>query len=174
MDRGPAFRPACPRTFCACRSVRQHLPADFARTNRMYQKIARQSSLIPFAEGRPTRRWRSSFAIPISPSGATPLQKPAQRKISNIYRRKPRSSRSGSQEFPPGFCNSLFSVVSLQGFQGLLPHLTQRTSITTCFPLPSTGRPIGHREAILLICNYLRVAHTTPVCKRHTNIAVAA
>jgi len=36
---------------------------------------------------------------------------------------------------------------SLQGYWGLLPHPTQRTSITTRFPLPSWGRPFGHREA---------------------------
>ena len=48
--------------------------------------------------------------------------------------------------------------------RGVLPHLTQRTSLTS-FPLPSWGRPQGHREASLLICNFQRVAHATPYCK---------
>ena len=43
-------------------------------------------------------------------------------------------------------------------------------SITTCFPLPSSGRPIGHREA--LYCNFLRVAHTTPSCNYYLLQAV--
>jgi hypothetical protein len=52
--------------------------------------------------------------------------------------------------------------VSLQGFRGKLPHLTQRTS----FPLPSTGqaiRPPGGSTANF--CNLPRVSEATLVCK---------
>jgi hypothetical protein len=34
------------------------------------------------------------------------------------------------------------------------------------FPLPTWGRPHGHREAPLLLCNSQRVAHATFDCKR--------
>lgn len=45
----------------------------------------------------------------------------------------------------------VLSRVSLQGFQGHLPHLTQRTSsITLASHFPLRGRPYGHREALLL------------------------
>jgi hypothetical protein len=55
---------------------------------------------------------------------------------------------------------------SLQRIQGLLPHLIQRTP-STGFPLPSSGRPLGHREAALpTYCNFSRVAHATFDCKR--------
>src|ERR1035441_9810357 len=37
-------------------------------------------------------------------------------------------------------CSGMSSVGFPTGLQGRLPRLNQRTSITTCFPLPSTGR----------------------------------
>lgn len=50
---------------------------------------------------------------------------------------------------------------SLQGLRACISlHLTLRTS----FPLPSSGRPNGHREAPSLICNFQRVAHATLYC----------
>ena len=47
------------------------------------------------------------------------------------------------RSFLLGFAMTCSLRESLQGYQGLLPQLTQRTSITTCFPLPSTGQ--AHR-----------------------------
>ena len=45
----------------------------------------------------------------------------------------------------------VLSRVSLQGLQGHLPHLAQRTSsITLASHFPLRGRPYGHREALLL------------------------
>jgi hypothetical protein len=61
----------------------------------------------------------------------------------------------------------LFSVgfpTGVQGCAACVSHLTQRTS----FPLPSSGRPHGHREAPLLICNFQRLAHGGPYCKSAT------
>jgi len=66
-----------------------------------------------------------------------------------------RLSPSGSQEFPPGSCNGLFSAGFPTGALGD-SHQTQRTS----YPLPSSGRPFGHREAPLLISNFSRVSNS--------------
>jgi hypothetical protein len=70
-------------------------------------------------------------------------------------------------------CNGLFSAGFPTGVQGVacpLPQLTLRTS----FPLPIQGRPFGHREAPLLICNFFRVTQATLVCNSRLAIAVVA
>ena len=71
-------------------------------------------------------------------------------------------------------CSGLSSVGFPTEFQGLLPHLTQRTSITTASHFPLRGRPFGHREASLLICNFSRVAQATPDCKQSADYTVVA
>ena len=57
---------------------------------------------------------------------------------------------------------------SLQGSRerSSLPRPTLRTG----FPLPTRGRPQGHREAPLLICNFSRVAQATLQCKSRIGI----
>jgi hypothetical protein len=106
--------------------TRSHTPSViFARTFQRYQKSALRSN----------------------PVRATPAQKSAQRKISNSNRRKTRLSRLRLTGVYSWVCNSLFCLSSegipTGGYQGRLPRLTQRTSITTCFPLPTTGQ--AHR-----------------------------
>jgi len=54
---------------------------------------------------------------------------------------------------------------SQQGFRGLQPHLTQRTS----YPLPSSGRPFGHREAPLLI-KQLPKSNTAALCLQTASV----
>jgi hypothetical protein len=62
----------------------------------------------------------------------------------------------------PGSCNGLFSEgFPTEGPGGKLTHPTLRTS----FPLPTQGRPNGHREAPLLISNFPRVAQHLLACK---------
>ena len=96
-DRGPALRPACPRTCCACqRRVRLRLLA-FLR--------------------EPFKHIKDQPASQIRP-GCLPFKSPHSAKISNINRRKTRLSHSGSQEFPPGYCNSLFSEGIPTGVSG--------------------------------------------------------
>ena len=56
---------------------------------------------------------------------------------------------------------SLWDSLQGLGVRLTLPHLTLRTG----FPLPLKGRPHGHREAPLLICNFLRVTQATLGCK---------
>ncbi len=51
-----------------------------------------------------------------------------------------------------------------------MPHLTLRTSsITLASHFPQTGQAHGHREALLLIHNLLRVAQLLRGCKPHAN-----
>jgi hypothetical protein len=121
----------------------------FARTFQTYRTSSFMSSLISsYTRGRSNSPLTvcSSRVKPICLSGKTPVQK--RRAALNINERPANHARAAEarRRFPPGSCNSLFSEGFPTGVQGHLPHLTQRTSITTCFPLPSTGqanRPPG-------------------------------
>ena len=100
----------------------------FARTFQTYQKSALRSN----------------------PARTTPVQKP--RTAQNIKQQPAQTAPEPlrltevspiTQEVLLGIAIACSLRESLQGYQGLLPHLTQRTSITTCFPLPSMGQ--AHR-----------------------------
>ena len=90
LDRGPAFRPACPRTRCA--SPFSHRNASigvFARTFQTYRTSPRLSSQ-PLLRPRPLQRTVggcSSMANPISPTGTHPFKSLAPRTISKSNQR---------------------------------------------------------------------------------------
>jgi len=84
----------------------------------------------------------------------------AQRKISNSDQQLPEPLGLARDQLS-GHAMACSLRDSLQGLRDrAFLHLTLRTS----FPLPSSGRPHGHREAPSLICNFLRVAHATLAC----------
>jgi len=84
----------------------------------------------------------------------------AQRKISNSDQYLPEPLGLARDQLS-GHAMACSLRDSLQGLRDLaFLHLTRRTS----FPLPSSGRPHGHREAPSLICNFLRVAQATLPC----------
>ena len=89
----------------------------------------------------------------------------ALRKISNNDQQTAPEPLVAHRSFLLGLAIACSLWDSLQRFRGLPPHLIQRTSITTCFPLPSLGRPSGHREALPLLCNFSRVSQSTFICK---------
>jgi len=149
LDRGPAVTPGCPRTCCAHQHrVALRVPAFLREPFKHIelQPPSQARSLPP--EAVPARCWRPvpRVRISICLAGKTPVQK--LRAALNINERPANRARAAEarRRLPPGSCNGLFSEGFPTGVQGLLPHLTQRTSITTCFPLPSTGqakRPPG-------------------------------
>jgi hypothetical protein len=101
--------------------------------------------------------------ISIELTGISSVQKYRAAQISKSDQRKAPEPvwLTGDNLLGPAMACSL--RVSLQGFRGELPHLTQRTS----FPLPSTGqaiRPPGGSTANF--CNFPRVSETTLVCKQ--------
>ena len=115
----------------------------FARTFQTYRTLALKSSLI---SSRTRGRSNSPLAAcspcanPICLAGKTPAQK--HRAALNINERPANRARAAKahRRLPPGSCNGLFSEGFPTEVQGRLPRLNQRTSITTCFPLPSTGQ----------------------------------
>jgi hypothetical protein len=115
------------------------------RSNSMLAEVPQLRISIGRVDESPIRKSRTAQNIKEQPANCAPAYK-ARRRLT------------------PGSCNGLFSAGFPTGVQGLLPHLTQRTSLIS-FPLPSWGRPQGHREALLLTCNFQRVAHANPYCK---------
>jgi hypothetical protein len=115
----------------------------FARTFQTYRRSEPLSSPhFHFAEAAPTRCWRCLLACEfyVGSTGTELLfSSVAQRKISNI---DPTEPLVAHRSFLLGHAMACSLRDSLQGLQGLLPHLTQRTSITTSFPLPSTGQAV--------------------------------
>ena len=100
----------------------------------------------------------------IGRKGESPIQK--RRTAQNVKERpaKTHPSRKGSRELNSRVLQWLVLCgIPYRGSGVRLgaPHPAQRTS----FPLPSSGRPNGHREAPLLICNSQRLAHPRPYCK---------
>ena len=100
----------------------------------------------------------------IGRKGKSPIQK--RRTAQNVKERpaKMHPSQQGSRESDSRVLQWLVLCgIPYRGSGVRLgaPHPAQRTS----FPLPSWGRPHGHREAPLLICNSQRVAHARPYCK---------
>ena len=97
LDRGPAFRPGCPRTCCAPPfSHRNASIGVFARTFQTYRTSPRLSSQ-PLLRPRPlqlTVGGFSSLANPISLTGTVPFKSLAPRKISkNDQRNAPEPIR---------------------------------------------------------------------------------
>jgi hypothetical protein len=137
LDRGPAFQPACPRTCCACRRrVHTRLPS-FLREPIEYNKNHPSGQTIN--PGQDDSRSKARTAQNIKHLPAQNAHEPL----------------AAHRSFLLGFAIACSLRESLQGYQGLLPHLTQRTSITTCFPLPSTGqahRPPGGSTSNLQLC----------------------
>ena len=100
-DRGPALRPACPRTCCACQ-LRVRL-----RLRRFCANLSNISKICP-----PVKSGQDDFR-----SKARTAQNIKQLPAQNA----PEPLRlTGVSSW---VLQSLFSRVSLQGFQGLLPHL---------------------------------------------------
>jgi hypothetical protein len=104
----------------------------------------------------------------------TVVQKPAPRKISkNGQRNAPEPIRlTGVSSWVLQWlvlCGSPY-----RGFRGICLTRPNEPASQLASHFPLRGRPFGHREASLLICNFTRVAQTTPVRKRHTKPAVAA
>jgi hypothetical protein len=182
LDRGLAFRLGCPRTCCA------HRNAYFSTLRRFCANLLNISNLgflvksISVLRSRPRKLvvgGCSSLRFRLTRPGNSPVQK--LRTAQNInqhpaqYAPEPLRLTEVSQPTgdAPGSCNGLFSVGFPTVAQGLLPHLILRTSITTCFPLPSTGQAyLATGRRLLLICNFQRVAQATPLCKRLVHQAV--
>jgi hypothetical protein len=74
---------------------------------------------------------------------------PQSRTAQNIKDRPAQRARATKAHggFLPGSCNGLFSVGFPTGARDDIPPLP---TLRTSFPLPPTGRPIGHRKAPLL------------------------
>jgi hypothetical protein len=163
-----AVTPRCPRTCCArptCTS--KCLPAFLREPSKAIELLAPCQILFPAYLD--TIRGRSNSLLAVVPSSGEPEsvdEKPirisyfAQRKISNSDQKLPEPLGLARDQLS-GLAMACSLRDSLQGFRDLaFLHLTLRTS----FPLPSTGRPHGHREAPSLICNFQRLAHATLVC----------
>ena len=68
------------------------------------------------------------------------------------------------EDSPPGSCNGfVLCGIPYRGQGRCFRYLVQPYEPASLFP-PGAGR-IGHREAPLLICNFLRIAQAIPSCK---------
>ena len=139
LDRGSNSTSECPRT-CALARFFAHL----LRFGRFCANLPRVSNLSSSV--------KLNAALPAF----------AQRNLSNNY--QPKSTRLvradlGSREIRSRVLQwLLFSVGFPTGARSKTLTQTQRT----CFPLPSMGRPNGHRDAPLLSSIFPRVAQATP------------
>ncbi len=131
MDRGPDFYAGVSSNLSAlaCCCLFGQPSAFFARTFQSYQTLASMSRTI----------------FPSQMSGS------ALRKISMSNQRRAPEPMGLAGEDLPGHAMACSLRDSLQGLQGRLPHLTQRTSsITLASHFPQSGQAtIGHREALL-------------------------
>ena len=163
MDREPGISSGCPRTYCACQNLASSVSAFLREPSKHIELPLSSQAVILLNQacnfhifgGRFTCRFDRHSGEVNRP------QKVALRKISKIDQRQIASrTRAHERNFLPGHAMDCSLRDSLQGLT--LPHPTQRTS----FPLPSIGAGHkGHREALLLICNFSRVAQATLQCK---------
>jgi hypothetical protein len=169
LDRGPAFRLSCPRTCCARPEMLTEHQRTFLREPSKHIELPSRCQAQSFSSPKAvqlTVGGLSSLANSDLPDTEKfPLKSLALRKISNIDQQTTPEPLVAHRSFLLGLAIACSLWDSLQRFRGLPPHLIQRTSITTCFPLPSLGRPSGHREALPLLCNFSRVSQSTFICK---------
>jgi hypothetical protein len=108
---------------------------------------------LPFAQGRPISLLAvgSSLRISTGREGKIPFRGAAQRKISKSDQQKhTRAARARRRYQLLGLAMACSLRDSLQGFQGLSPHLTQRTSSINWLPNSLIGqatRPPGGSTA---------------------------
>jgi hypothetical protein len=144
LDRGLSFTSACPRTCCAPELLLQQLPAFLREPSKHIGVPCFRQANLSLSQ-KPHKHavgGCSSDAKVDRPVRRIPCLKASR---SAKYQRSTGANRARAakahRRLTPGSCNGLFSPGnSLQGFRGLLPHPTQRTSITTSFPLPTTGQ----------------------------------
>src|SRR5208283_2683117 len=156
LDRGPGFRRSVLELVALANSAYNRSHRRFCANLLMISKFCLHvnlplSSLFPHPRPpKPVVGGYSSNANLVWPTEEPPVRRIAQRKLSKSDQTKSPEPLGLAGVRLLGHAMACSLRDSLQGLRGCTTtHVTptQRTS----FPLPSTGRPNGHREAPLLL-----------------------